>query len=257
MGVTRRDEPFDDRTPPADPWATINRPPVPTVYFGNPDPTVAHPDATVSFNETDRTTRLPGPVPAGPTVYLPPHTPAAPTADVGAEAPTVRAMNELRFGPGVPPAPVATPAWPATVPPGRTRPVWRRLVSLLSSLLTLALVAVVGFYLWQRLRPLQVESATVAVPRPAGNRCNVTVDVVATVHTNGRSGVIRYQWFRSDASPGAVLTEQVGSGQRTATLTLKWRFDGVGATTETATVNIIEPSPIQAGTKVAYGCKRG
>jgi hypothetical protein len=172
-------------------------------------------------------------------------------------APTVRAAGEMRFGPGVPVPAAATPGWPATAQARRPRPLWRRLVSILSSLLTFALVVVVGLYLWQRLRPLEVESATVAVPRPAGNRCNVTVDVVATVRTNGRSGVIRYQWFRSDAPPGAVLTEQVGRGQRTVGLTLKWTFTGVGTATETATVNIIEPSPLQAGTQVAYRCRRG
>ncbi|MDI6099609.1 hypothetical protein QLQ12_13480 [Actinoplanes sp. NEAU-A12] len=288
--MTRPEEPLGDRAmpPPADPWATIDRP-VPTVYLGDPD-------TTVDVGSSDRTAQLPGPNPAAhvtptaPTVRIPPpaptaqgastaatvhgfptaptvqgsptaptvhRSPTAPTVHLGSSAPTVRAEHELRFGPGVPPAPVATPGWPATPTAGRRRPLWRRLVSLLSSLLTLALVVVVGFYVWQRLRPLVVESATVTVPRPAGNRCDVTVDVVATVSTNGRSGVIRYQWFRSNASPGVVLTEQVGSGQRTATLTLQWTFSGVGTTTETATVNIIEPSPLQAGTPVAYRCRRG
>ncbi|MGY0007521.1 hypothetical protein ACW0Q9_26855, partial [Micromonospora sp. I033] len=127
----------------------------------------------------------------------------------------------------------------------------------LSTLLTAALLVVVGLYLWQRLRPLEVEGVTVAVPRPPGVACDVTVDVVATVRTNGRGGAIRYQWFRSDAPPGGLLTERVGRGQRTATLTLKWTFSGVGATTGTATVNIIEPSPVQAGTQVRYRCPGG
>ncbi len=225
--MTRPDQPRDDRAipPPADPWATVDRP-IPTVYLGNPDPTAT----------------------AGP---------VAPTVHLGGPAPTVRAVNEMRFGPGVPVAPVAAPGWPAAAPAARRRPLWRRLVSVLSGLLTLALVVAVGLYVWQRLSPLVVEGATVAVPRPAGNRCDVTVDVVATVRTNGRSGVIRYQWFRSDAPPGAVLTGQVGSGQRTAALTLRWTFSGVGTTTETATVNIIEPTPLQAGTKVPYRCRRG
>jgi hypothetical protein len=108
---------------------------------------------------------------------------------------------------------------------------------------------------WQRLSPLVVESVDVAVPQPAGNRCDATVDVVATVRTNGRSGVIRYQWIRS-GTPGAVLTERVGTGQRTATLTLTWTFSGVGTTTTTAAVNIIEPSPVQADTPVVYRCRR-
>ncbi|MCT2281131.1 hypothetical protein M3G91_26350, partial [Micromonospora chalcea] len=126
-----------------------------------------------------------------------------------------------------------------------------------STLLTAALLLTVGLYLWQRLRPMEVEQVSVAANRPAGVACDVTVDVVATVRTNGRAGTIRYQWFRSDAPPGAVLTERVGSGQHTATLTLKWTFSGVGTTVGAATVNIIEPAPMQAGTRVSYRCPGG
>jgi len=243
--VSRPEEPADDRAMPlpADPWATIDRPAA-TVYFGDPG-------RTVDVGPADRTAYLPRTDPAARL------TPAGPTVHLERAAPTVRVQDELRFGPGVPVTPAATPAWPAAAPRGRRRPLWRRLVSMLSGLLTLALVVVVGLYVWQRLSPLVVESVTVAVPRPAGNRCDVTVDVVATVRTNGRGGVIRYQWFRSDAPPGAVLTEQVGRGRRTATITLRWTFSGVGTTTETATVNIIEPSPVQSGTRVAYRCRRG
>ena len=53
-----------------------------------------------------------------------------------------------------------------------------------------------------------------------------------------------------------MLTEQVGSAQRTLKTTLQWTFSGVGTSTGTATVNIIEPSPVQAGTLVAYRCRR-
>ncbi|GIE97718.1 hypothetical protein [Paractinoplanes rishiriensis] len=259
--MTRREDPNGDRAmpPPADPWATIDRP-APTVYLGDPGRTVnlgasnqtvnlGAPDQTVHLGPSHRTVRLPRP---DPTAQVPP---TAPTVHESASAPTVRAHEELRFGPGVPPTPVTAPAWPSTTAP--RRPLLRRLVSALSGLLTLALVVVLGLYLWQRLSPLEVESAAVAVPTPAGNKCDVTVDVVATVRTNGRSGEIRYQWLRSGTPPGAVLTEQVGSGQRTAALTLKWTFSGVGTTTETATVNIIEPSPLQAGTEVVYSCQPG
>ncbi|GAA2640033.1 hypothetical protein [Paractinoplanes durhamensis] len=186
-----------------------------------------------------------------PTVYLGGPDTTVPAARPAKPPPPA---EEYRFGPGVPVTPAPAPAWPAAAPP--RRPVWRRVVSLLSSLLTLALVIVVGLYLWQRLRPIEVESVSVAVPKPAGTRCDVTVDVIATVHTNGRSGVLEYQWFRSDAAPGAVLTEQVGSGQRVVTLTLKWAFSGVGTTIETAKINIVKPSPLQAGTQVAYRCRR-
>ncbi|MEW2444073.1 hypothetical protein [Micromonospora marina] len=164
--------------------------------------------------------------------------------------------GELRFGPGVPATPPPAPPWP-TAPRIRPRPAWRRAVSVLSTLLTAVLLLAVGLYLWQRLRPLEVEGVTVTVPRPAGVACDVTVDVVATVRTNGRGGTIRYQWFRSDAPPGAVLTERVGNGQQTAALTLKWTFTGAGTTTGIATVNIVEPTTAQAGTRVVYRCPGG
>ncbi|RKN39657.1 hypothetical protein [Micromonospora endolithica] len=163
-----------------------------------------------------------------------------------------QAGGEVRFGPGVPTTPPPAPAWPVSPPP-RRRPVWRRLTSLLSGLLTVVLVVVVGLYLWQRLRPLEVDGVTVATPPPAG--CDATVDVVATVATNGRAGEIRYQWLRSGSTPGTLLTERVGWGQRSVTLTLRWAFSGVGAASETATVNIVSPSAMQAQTPVRYDCR--
>ncbi|MDY7089815.1 MAG: hypothetical protein SYR96_32510 [Actinomycetota bacterium] len=291
------EEPLDDRMmpPPADPWATINRP-APTVHLDGADldqtaritpatpPTgtthvdpagsrggATHVDPAAHPGDPNQTVYF---APAAPTVHDPRSAPTvrqpeptwhdqrpqpesargrqpAPAPGLQA-APTVRAEAELRFGPGVPATPSAAPGWPTPAP--ARRPLWRRLVSVLSTLLTIVLVAVVGLYLWQRLRPLELEGVTVAVPQPAGERCDVTVDVVATVRTNGRSGAIRYQWFRSDAPPGDVLTEQVGRGRSVATLTLRWTFSGVGSTTETATVNIIEPTPIRSGAEVAYRC---
>ncbi|QLQ36019.1 hypothetical protein [Micromonospora robiginosa] len=263
LGSTAGDStvPFGAPTVPADGDATV--------YLGS---TSAEPTVPVGGAPAggEPTVHLAAPRPAGgqPTApYRPTATgPAVPTAGATAGAyrqPTVTGGSapapggELRFGPGVPATPPPAPAWPAAPPVRPPRPAWRRVVSVLSTLLTAALLVTVGLYLWQRLRPLEVEGVSVAVPRPAGVACDVTVDVVATVRTNGRAGTIRYQWFRSDAPPGALLTERVGSGQRTATLTLRWTFSGVGATTGTATVNLVEPSPVQAGTRVAYRCPGG
>ena len=127
---------------------------------------------------------------------------------------------------------------------------------MLSTLLTVALLAAVGLHLWQRLSPLEVTGVTVTASQPAGDRCDVTVNVVATVSTNGRAGEIRYQWLRTGSAPGSLLTERVARGQRTVELTLRWAFSGVGTTTETATVNITSPSPVQAQTPVSYDCRR-
>ncbi|MEV0005427.1 hypothetical protein AB0H28_24505 [Micromonospora sp. NPDC050980] len=258
----------------ADPAAPVPAGAEPTVPFGAPaaggaEPTVrfggAAPGGPESTVHLDSPRRPDGQPTAG---YPPTATgPIVPTAPAGAyPQPTARAVSggfgpapggELRFGPGVPATPPPAPPWPVAPPARPPRPVWRRIVSVLSTVLTAALLVVVGLYLWQRLRPLEIEQVSVAVPRPAGVACDVTVDVVATVRTNGRAGTIRYQWLRSDAPPGALLRERVGSGQRTATLTLRWTFSGVGATTGTATVNIVEPTPIQAGARVGYRCPRG
>ncbi|MGN9767960.1 hypothetical protein ACTMS2_22730 [Micromonospora sp. SD12] len=161
--------------------------------------------------------------------------------------------GEVRFGPGVPTTPPPAPAWPS--PPPRRRSAWRTVTSVLSTLLTVALLVAVGLYLWQRISPLEVTGVTLAVAQPAGDRCDVTIDVVATVSTNGRAGEIRYQWLRTGSAPGSLLTERVGRGQRTVELTLRWAFSGVGTTTETATVNITSPAPVQAQTPVSYDCR--
>ncbi|GGR97702.1 hypothetical protein GCM10010169_47820 [Micromonospora fulviviridis] len=227
----------------------------PTVHFrATPEPTARFDVPTVGAPRAAEPTEYRS-APAGPTAGAYRQATADARAVSGGTAPAPG--GELRFGPGVPATPPPAPAWPAAPSARRPRPVWRRVVSVLSTLLTAALLVVVGLYLWQRLRPLEVEGVTVAVPRPPGVACDVTVDVVATVRTNGRGGVIRYQWFRSDAPPGSLLTERVGRGQRTVTLTLKWTFSGVGATNGTATVNVIEPSPVQAGTQVRYRCPGG
>ncbi|MEH0844925.1 hypothetical protein V6U81_21310 [Micromonospora sp. CPCC 205711] len=246
----------------SDPDATVH-------LAGDPDATVhlaGDPDATVHLaGDSDATVHLAGSAPTlAPaavdrtmTLGLPsPMAASVPTiaATGGAvpSAPPAGGGGEMRFGPGVPVSPPAAPPWPS-VPPRRPRSVWR-VTAVLSGLLTLVLVAAVGFWLWQRLSPLEVTGVAVAVPRPTGDACDVTVDVVATVRTNGRGGVIEYQWLRSGSPPGTLLSERVGIGQRTVTLTLKWAFSGVGSTTETATLNIVSPAPAQARTEVGYAC---
>ncbi|PZF99062.1 hypothetical protein [Micromonospora deserti] len=250
----------------------------PTVHLASGEPTVhlASGEPTVHLASGEPTVHLPaGQEPAaGVTAAGPDGWRTAATAPGGGRTTAARPGTgatvhtgpapaqhggELRFGPGVPTTPPAAPAWPTppTPPaPPRRRPVWRAVTSALSTLLTVALLAAVGLYLWQRISPLKITNVTVAVPEPAGDRCDVTLDVVATVLTNGAAGEIRYQWLRSGSAPGSLLTERVGRGQRTVELTLRWAFSGVGTTTETATINITSPSPVQAQTPVRYDCRR-
>ncbi|RIV41561.1 hypothetical protein [Micromonospora radicis] len=231
----------------------------PTAFLGAGDPTAYLGDAepTVPASTGERTETLAAPTATRGTATVT----GVVAAGTGGErtgalaAPTAGPGGELRFGPGVPSTPPSAPAWPVPPTPRPARPsAWRRFVSVLSGLLTLVLLAAVGLWIWQRLSPLEIVQVSVAVPQPADRRCDVTVDVVATVHTNGRAGVVQYQWLRSGSAPGALLDERVGWGQRTVELTLRWTFSGVGSTTETATVNIVSPAPVQAGTEVTYSC---
>ncbi|MFI7575993.1 hypothetical protein [Micromonospora sp. NPDC049497] len=226
----------------------------PTAYLRTEAPTTGHRTDGATYRTGGYPTRYP--TPPEPTAAHRGRTTGAATVPPGrtGSGAVGNAAGEVRFGPGVPTTPPPAPAWPTPAPPARRRPVWRTATSVLSGLLTVALVVVVGLYLWQRLRPLEVDGVTVATPAPAG--CDATVDVVATVTTNGRAGEIRYQWLRTGSAPGTLLTERVGRGQRTVALTLRWAFSGVGSTTETATVNIVSPSPLQAQAPVAYDCRR-
>ncbi|MBQ1026548.1 hypothetical protein [Micromonospora sp. C95] len=269
---------------PAEPTVTLPAHPpsvtAPTVSLDGAEPTVSLDGAepTVSLDGAEPTVSLDGAEPtvsldgAEPTLSLDGAEPTLPLGGAGRDttaakvtvstrtggtalpAPTVGPGGELRFGPGVPVAPPAAPAWPAPPAPPRRPSPWRRLTTVLSALLSLALLTAAGLWIWQRLSPLEIGDVTASVPRPAGARCDVTVDVVATVRTNGRAGVIEYQWLRTGGAPGALLTERVGRGQRSVTLTLRWSFTGVGSTTETATVNIVSPAPAQAATEVRYAC---
>jgi hypothetical protein len=225
-----------------------------TAYLRTEAPTTRHRTDGATYRTGAYPTR--NPTSPEPTAAHPGRTTGAATVAPGrtGSGAVRNAAGEVRFGPGVPTTPPPAPAWPTPAPPTRRRPLWRTATSVLSGLLTVALVVVVGLYLWQRLRPLEVGGVTLATPATAG--CDATVDVVATVTTNGRAGEIRYQWLRSGSAPGALLTERVGRGQRTAALTLRWTFNGVGSTTETATVNIVSPSPLQAQAPVVYDCRR-
>jgi hypothetical protein len=183
---------------------------------------------------------------------------AAPPARAGAGG-RQPADQEVRFGPGVSTGSPVPPAWRGASTQRRRRrrrSPWRVVSSILSALLTVVLLAAVGWYLWQRVFPIEVNGVSVSVPSPPGNACDVTIDVVAVVETNGNAGVIKYRWLRSGAEPGGVLTEKVARGQKTARLHLEWAFSGQGSAKETATIDVLEPSAHQAKTPVAYNCRR-
>ena len=93
---------------------------------------------------------------------------------------------------------------------------------MLSSLLTVAIVAGIAAYVWNKThQTLKVTAATVSVANPGKIACNSTVDVVGTISTNGKGGPITYQWTKDGENlPTGTVTAT--SGQQQLRVELKW-----------------------------------
>ena len=144
---------------------------------------------------------------------------------------------------GQPPTqPPRTPAWPTA--PARRRS--RRLTGVLSSLLTFAIVAGIGAYVWTKThQALKVTSATVTVANPGKIACNATVDVVGTIVTNGKGGPVTYQWTKDGENlPTGTVT--AASGQQQVRVDLKWNLRGKGTHHAVAIFQVFTPNVISA-----------
>ncbi len=172
----------------------------------------------------------------------------------------VRMMQRAAGPPGpVPQAPPAaggknggTPEWP-TVP--RSRPRRRRWRRTASTLITAAIAVGVGIYVWaQAHETLQVTAAAVAVARqPAG--CDVTVNIIGTISTNGRGGPISYQWIRGSGKNAPVLVAAAASGHNTVRVELNWAFHGKGTDRAVAEFRVLKPQQAAASTTFTYSCR--
>lgn len=155
----------------------------------------------------------------------------------------------LRFGPGVPGADEPIPGWGAAARPAQRRRGW------IGGLITLGLIAgVLAYLLLQGRDPVAVTMITVTAQNPPG-ACDVTVDVVGTVTTNGRPGTFVYQWLRSDGQTTAPQTQSVASGQTSVPVVLQWSVSGRGTFDAQATLRILEPSPGEGVGGFTYSCR--
>jgi hypothetical protein len=172
----------------------------------------------------------------------------------------------LRFGRGVasarPPQqqPVTAPPWqgntanyPVAQRPNRSR---KRLISIFTGLITVVILAVVGYFIIQRLTPLQITGLTVNIAQPLpANACDTRVDVVGTVTSNGGGGTFTYRWVRSDGAATGTLTEQVPFGTNVSQVHLFWQFSGTGTLKAKATLQILTPQPAETSTEFTYTCR--
>jgi hypothetical protein len=229
-------------------------------------------------------TIAPSAAPVAPIVPVAPSTPdtvtiklSPPTADSSVDATMSPAELEtalgrrneevLRFGRGVaaarPPQQQAStaPQWqgstasyPVAQRPNRSR---RRLISIFSGLITAVILAVVGYFVVQRLAPLEITSVAVNIAQPLpANACDTRVDVVGTVTSNGGGGSFTYRWSRSDGEATPVFTESVPFGTSVTQVHLFWQFGGEGTLKARATLQILSPQPVEAATEFTYNCNK-
>lgn len=144
---------------------------------------------------------------------------------------------------------------PADWPVMRARPRSRRLTGLLGSVLTFALVAGIGAYVWNKThQALKVTAATVSVVHPGKIACNATVDVVGTIYTNGKGGPVTYQWTKDGENlPTGTVT--AASGQQQVRVDLKWNLRGAGTHHAVAIFQVFTPNVISAqSASFTYKC---
>ncbi len=140
--------------------------------------------------------------------------------------------------------------WPAPRPRRR-----RRWTGILSSLLTVAIVAGVAAYVWTKThQTLKITAATVSVTNPDKIACNSTVDVVGTIFTNGKGGPITYQWTKDGENlPTGTVTAT--SGQQQVRVELKWYLRGKGIHHAAAIFQVFTPNVISAqSASFTYKC---
>jgi hypothetical protein len=175
----------------------------------------------------------------------------------------------VRFGRGVatPSAPqpaaasVQSPAWQTGTSAYPTKPKRRKgplIAGAITFVLTVALVAAVGWVLYgQYSTPLAVVSAQAAATNPPGTtpetRCNVAVNVVGTITTNGERGTITYEWLKDGQSTG-VLTHNVRKGETAVQLPLVWTISGKGKHDAKATLKILGPQVTETVAEFTYNC---
>ena len=119
----------------------------------------------------------------------------------------------------------------------------------------LVLAGVFAYLLLWHPDPLVLTGAEAAPAAQPGQACDVTVDVVGTIHTNGKAGTIAYRWLRSDGESTGPLTQTTEVGKPDVQVHLLWTLSGKGSYPATATLEISQPRPLSAVGRFTYSCR--
>jgi hypothetical protein len=165
----------------------------------------------------------------------------------------------VRYGPGVPAAPLAGQAqltaehiWRDTSPakPSRRR---ARLAALAGWALTVILLAASGVLLFLRFHHVPFQVTGVAITQQTKTQCGV--DVTGRITTNGSAGTVSYQWLiRPDPQTPQPLSQSVVAGQHAVYATVALEGQGHGATSQTVTLQVLGPEARAVSAAVAVSC---
>jgi hypothetical protein len=192
---------------------------------------------------------LQGPPGRPPMQQMPPVPQPMPSPVPAQQGPPIRSAPQAAPGRGS-----GTPDWPVApyAPRPRPRPVWRGVVS---TLITAAIVAGVGVYLWEREhQTLKITNVAVnAANKSVG--CNGTAKIIGTITTNGHGGTIKYQWVENGEAKPALVADDA-SGSNTVTVPLDWAFHGKGTGQAVAELRVLEPQQAETSITIPYSCPK-
>jgi serine/threonine protein kinase len=201
----------------------------------------------------ERMAQMSGP----PTVSTPPRDFAGSRALVPMSSP-VPSPVPAQPGPPVRSAPQAatgwgngTPDWPVAQQRPRPRPVWRGVVS---SLITAAIVAGVGVYLWEREhQTFKVTNVNVTAANKSSVCGNGTAHLIGAISTNGHGGTITYQWVEDGVAQSQQVVDDA-SGSNTVQVKLDWTFHGKGTGRAVAELRVLQPQQDESSITFPYSC---
>ncbi len=223
---------------------------------GSPKPTGRAPIEEVLHEPPTRAAR-----PRPPAAAQPGQSAEAARPGPSAEAVQLEPPAEIvSYGPGVPGPRSGSQArqkaeyvWRGGDRPARARR-RQRLPRLLSSVLTVILLAASGVVLYLRFhhsQPLHVTGVAISDRTPVA--CGV--DLTGRIATNGAVGTVSYQWLvqprRRQPRP---RTRVVAAGQHSVPVHLVVSASGHGTTSKLVTLQVLAPDPRTASVNVAITC---
>jgi hypothetical protein len=122
-------------------------------------------------------------------------------------------------------------------------------------MITAAIVAGVGVYLWEREHQAFKVTAVGVTPANPSVGCNGTADIIGTISTNGHGGTISYQWVENGvAKPSLVADDASGNGK--VQVSLKWAFHGKGTGQAVAELRVLNPQQYESSITFPYSCPK-